>query len=86
MRLAHLDLGILLAAKNDSAAAVRHFRAAIRLDASKPDAHYRLGRLWLSLGRKQEADSEFAKVKALATQEQHPPLIEMPGRGSPPGP
>src|ERR1017187_7365167 len=30
MRLAHLDLGILLAAKNDSDEAARHFREAIR--------------------------------------------------------
>jgi len=51
MRLAHLDLGILLAAKNDSDEAVRQFREAIRLDAAKPDAHYRLGRLYNSLGR-----------------------------------
>ena len=86
IRLAHLDLGILLAAKSDSAGAERHFREAIRLDPSKPDAHYRLGRLWLSLGRQQEANSEFAKVKELAPQEQQAPLIEMPGRRSRPEP
>ena len=55
IRLAHLDLGILLAAKNDSDEAVRQFREAIRLDPSKPDAHYRLGRLYSSLGREQDA-------------------------------
>jgi Flp pilus assembly protein TadD len=79
IRLAHLDLGILLAAGGDSTAAERHFREAIRIDPSKPDAHYRLGRLWLSLGRQQEADAEFAKVKDLA-QPREEPLIEVPGR------
>lgn len=79
LRLAHLDLGILLAGRNDSEAAT-HLRAAIRLDPSKPDAHYRLGRLWLSLGRQADADAEFAEVKRLAAQEQPDPLVAVPGR------
>jgi tetratricopeptide (TPR) repeat protein len=85
-RLAQLDLGILLASKNDSIGAERHFREAIRIDPSKPDAHYHLGRLLRSLGRKQEADSEFAKVKELAKEEQQEPLIKVPGRRSEPAP
>ena len=36
IRLAHLDLGILLAANKDSNEAVRHFREAIRLDPPSP--------------------------------------------------
>jgi tetratricopeptide (TPR) repeat protein len=85
-RLAHLDLGILLAGKNDPLGAERHFREAIRIDPSKPDAHYHLGRLLRSLGRKQEADSEFAKVKELAKEEPQEPLINVPGRRSEPAP
>ena len=61
-----------------------HFREAIRLDPSKPDAHYRLGRLWLALGRQQEAEAEFAEVKQLATQEQPDPLVNIPGREADP--
>ena len=80
MRLAHLDLGIVLAAKNDPDEAARHFREAIRIDPSKPDAHYRLGRLWSSLGRQQEAQAEFEKVKKLAAEEPPPPLLRLPGR------
>jgi Flp pilus assembly protein TadD len=83
MRLAHLDLGIVLAAKNDSDEAVRHFREAIRIDPSKPDAHYHLGRLWSSLGRQQEAQAEFEKVKKLATEEPPPPLLRLSGRPHP---
>ena len=80
LRLAHLDLGIVLAAKNDSDEAARHFREAIRIDPSQADAHYRLGRLWSSLGRQQEAEVEFEKVKTLAGEKAPPPLVQLPGR------
>jgi predicted Zn-dependent protease len=82
IRLAHLDLGILLTNQVDSAEAARHLREAIRMDPSKPDAHYRLGRLWRSLGREAEADAEFAKVKDLSREEPQAPLIKLPGQGS----
>jgi len=83
IRLAQLDLGILLAARNDSGEAAHRFREAIRIDPSKPDAHYRLGRLWSSLGREAEAQAEFEKVKKLAAEELAPPLIRLPGRPLP---
>ena len=83
IRLAHLDLGILLAARNDSDQAARCFREAIRMDPSQPDAHYRLGRLWSSLGREQEAQAEFEKVKHLAAEVPPPPLVRLPGRPHP---
>ena len=78
-----MDLGILLAARNDSGEAARCFREAIRIDPYKPDAHYRLGRLLSSLGREQEAQAEFDKVKKLAAEEPPPPLIRLPGRQLP---
>jgi Flp pilus assembly protein TadD len=80
IRLAHLDLGIILSAGGDSAEAARHLREAIRLDLARPDAHYRLGRLLRTMGREQEAQAEFAKVKELAKEEPPPPLIQVPGR------
>jgi Flp pilus assembly protein TadD len=83
LRLAHLDLGIVLAAKNNSEEAVRHFREAIRIDAAKPDAHYRLGRLWSSLGRERDAQEEFDKVQKLAADEPPPPLLRLAGRQHP---
>jgi tetratricopeptide (TPR) repeat protein len=58
-------------------------REAIRLDPGNPDAHYRLGRLWSSLGREQEAQAEFEKVKQLAAETPPPPLIRLPGRPHP---
>ena len=75
-----MDLGIVLAGGNDSGEAIPHFREAIRIDPSKPDAHYRLGRLLSSLGREQEAQAEFDKVKQLAVEQAPPPLIRLPGQ------
>ncbi len=83
MRLAHLDLGILLAAKSDSDEAARHFREAVRIDPSKSDAHYRLGRLFSSMGREREAQEEFDKVQKLAVEQPPPPLLRLPGRKLP---
>ena len=83
IRLANLDLGIILAAMNDSDEAVRLFREAIRIDPSQPDAHYRLGRLLSSLGREQEAQAEYEKVKDLAAEQPPPPLVRLPGRPHP---
>ena len=79
-RLAQLDLGIVLAGRQEWEQAAAQFREAIRLDPSKPDAHYRLGRVWLSLGREAEANDEFAKVKMLAKEEHPEPLVTIPGR------
>jgi Flp pilus assembly protein TadD len=84
IRLAHLDMGILLAARNDSGPAEVHFREAIRINPANPDAHYRLGRLWLAEGREDEANAEFATVKKLAKQEQPAPLIQVPGQSADP--
>jgi len=83
LRLAYLDLGILLAQRRDSDEAARHFREAIRIDPSKPDAHYRLGRLLNSLGRVQDAQAEFETVKKLAADESAPPLIRLAARPHP---
>jgi Flp pilus assembly protein TadD len=78
-----LDLGILLAMRNESGEAALCFGEAIRIDPSKPDAHYRLGRLWSAMGREQAAQGEFEKVKKLAAEEPPPPLLRLSGRPLP---
>ena len=83
IRLAHLILVSFLPQETSPEEAARRFREAIRIDPSKPDAHYRLGRLLNSLGREQEAQAEFEKVKKLATEEAPPPLMQLPGRPRP---
>ena len=78
IRLANLDMGVLLAARSESEEAARCFREAIRIEPSNPDAHYHLGRLWLSLGREQQAQAEFETVRKLAAEQPPPPLVQIP--------
>ncbi len=65
IRIAHLDLGIVLSDTPQRDRAVRELREAIRLDPSQPDAHYRLARVYKSLGRTADANAEFAAVRQL---------------------
>ena len=59
---------ILLGAGNKSDEAAAHFREAIRIDPSKPDAHYRLGTDYVHLGQKEEAQKEFAIYQKLRAE------------------
>ena len=63
--MAWLDLGIVLAdeGKNDEAA--QDFEQAIQMDPNGVDAHWRLARLYQSMGKTEEAKAEFAKARAL---------------------
>ena len=67
MELAHLDLGIVEAAGGHNDAAVRELNLAVKLSPNDIRAHYRLARLYQSIGRKQEASAEFEKTKTLTT-------------------
>ena len=65
IEMAWLDLGIVLAdeGKNDEAA--QDFEQAIQMDPNGVDAHWRLARLYQSMGKTEEAKAEFAKARAL---------------------
>ena len=65
MELAHLDLGIVEADVGKNDAALKELRHAIKLAPSDIKAHYRLARLYQTMGRKQEATLEFEKTKTL---------------------
>ena len=65
MELAHLDLGIVEADAGKNDAAVRELKLAIELAPNDIKAHYRLARLYQTMGRKQEASAEFEKTKTL---------------------
>lgn len=65
MRMAWFDLGKLLNEENRNQEALTAFLKAESLDPTDPDAHYRLGRLYTTLGDKQMAQQEFAKTKDL---------------------
>ena len=60
--LAHLDLGILLADAGRQEDALREMRAAAKLDPQDVNVHWRLGRLYRAMGRKDEAKAEFDKA------------------------
>ncbi|HTV05751.1 MAG TPA: tetratricopeptide repeat protein [Acidobacteriaceae bacterium] len=63
--LPYLDLGILDAAAGQNEEALREFKAASRLSPDDVQVHWRLARLYQSMGRREEAKAEFAKTKNL---------------------
>jgi tetratricopeptide (TPR) repeat protein len=65
IRIAHLDLGIILTQQKQYPAAAAALKRALELDPEQPDAHYRLGRVYQATGRPAEAQKEFARVREL---------------------
>lgn len=65
LELPYLDLGILDAAVGRNDNALRDFRAALRLNPDDVQIHWRMARLYQSMGRREEAKAEFAKTKGL---------------------
>lgn len=61
-------MGILEAGDHQNEQAVADFRRAIEMDPSEVDAHWRLARLYQSMGKKEEAKAEFAKASRLHEQ------------------
>ena len=65
MELPHLDLGILYANEGSQESALQELRIAARLSPSDVNVHWRLARLYQSMGKKDEAKAEFEKTKTL---------------------
>lgn len=65
--LYHLGLGKLYERKNNNLLAAEHYREAIRLDASQPEAHYRLGVTLRTLRETAQANEEFRVFSQLET-------------------
>jgi tetratricopeptide (TPR) repeat protein len=63
--LAHLDLGILAANDGRNDDALREFLAAEKLAPGDVNVHWRLGRLYRSMGRKEEAKAELDKASTI---------------------
>jgi tetratricopeptide (TPR) repeat protein len=62
---AHLDLGILYADSGCNADAIRELREAARLIPEDANPHWRLARIYQSIGDKAQANLEFQKTKNL---------------------
>ena len=65
MRMAWFDLGKVLSDQNKNEQALDAFQKAETLDPTDPDAHYRLARIYTTLGQKQKANQEYTKTKEL---------------------
>ena len=64
--MAHLDLGILYADAGRQNDALRELKVAAKLSPNDANVHWRLGRLYQTMGRKDEANLEFKTMKTLA--------------------
>jgi tetratricopeptide (TPR) repeat protein len=67
---AHVELGVLYAARDRQNDAVKEFKTAIRLSPNDQDPHWRLARLYQAMGSQEEAKAEFEKTKTLHQAEQ----------------
>jgi tetratricopeptide (TPR) repeat protein len=65
LRIAHLDLAIVLAENKEYDRAIAEFKEAIRMEPDRPDAHYRLSRVYKQAGKPAEANEELAIVRQL---------------------
>jgi tetratricopeptide (TPR) repeat protein len=62
---AHLDIGILQADAGKRKEALREFKAAEKLAPEDPNVHWRMARLYQSMGMRQQAKIEFDKTSSL---------------------
>lgn len=65
LSLAHLDLGIIASDADHNDEALRELSLAAKLNPNDVNVHWRLGRLYRSLGKKELANAEFDKARNL---------------------
>jgi tetratricopeptide (TPR) repeat protein len=76
---AHLALGHALTQSGQTAAAVPELEAAARLEPRMLQAQYLLGRAYRTLGRVQDAEAAFARVKKLVEGQAHDAAAALEG-------
>lgn len=65
---AHLQLGELYSSQHQYEKAIPEYQRSIALDPNISDAHYRLGTDYIHVGKKEEAQQEFAVYQKLRAQ------------------
>jgi tetratricopeptide (TPR) repeat protein len=65
IRIAYLDLGVILTQQKRYEDARSALQQAVKLDPAQPDGHFRLGKLHQAIGDMPAAQREFAKVREL---------------------
>jgi tetratricopeptide (TPR) repeat protein len=78
--LTQFGLGKMAERKNDSQAAVEHFRRAVEIEPNAPEAHYHFGKVLRRLGRMGEASEEFQKSRQLQDLSNRSPIPHGMGR------
>jgi tetratricopeptide (TPR) repeat protein len=78
IRIAYLDLGAALMQLKRYPEAQTALQRAVELDATQPDAHFRLGRLYQAMGNKEKAQAEFVKVQQLHEKADEDVASKMP--------
>ncbi|MGD0154445.1 MAG: tetratricopeptide repeat protein [Terracidiphilus sp.] len=63
IELAHLDLGVIDADAGRQDDALRELAAAEKLAPNDVNVHWRLGRLYRAMGKREEAEAEFGKAR-----------------------
>jgi len=82
IRLAHLDIGVILTEQKRYQEALAALQRAQKLDPAQPEVHYRLGRLYQAMGNVDAAKEEFAKVQQLHQKEEESVADRMSGQKS----
>ena len=83
LRLAYVDLGVILTEQKQLQQALEALEHAEKLDPLQPDVHYRLGRLYQAMGKRVEAEKEMAQVKELHEKEEEDLARRMAGEKAP---
>jgi predicted Zn-dependent protease len=84
LRIAQLDLGVLLTQQKKYPEALVALQRAEQLDPEQPEVHFRLGRLFQAMGDSASAQREYARVKQLHQKAQDAVVDKMAG-GKPAG-
>jgi tetratricopeptide (TPR) repeat protein len=79
IRIAYLDIGVILAQQKNYADALTALQRAEKLDSAQPDVHLRLGRLYQTLGNTVESHKQFAKLRELHNKSEEDISSKMSG-------
>lgn len=80
--LAHLDLGILYADAGRKEDALKEMKEAARLAPEDVDVHWRLGRLYRTMGKVDEAKAEFARASSITKTKDDALIDQINGKTS----
>jgi tetratricopeptide (TPR) repeat protein len=79
MAMIHRDLGVVYAEAGRKEDAANELLQAIALDPKDVSPHWRLGKLYRSMGKGEQAEAEFAVASAMTKEKDRPLAQEMDG-------